>query len=96
MINRQESVLLQKDHHLIDIIPQLFWIHNDLCKYINLPLRQYVGGMDLSADSFNLVEYIHPEDVPALDEFLHQPIIAELTFEKPAVFVIIRASIIGS
>ena len=38
--------------------------------------------MDLSADSFNLVEYIHPEDVPALDEFLHQPIIAELTFEK--------------
>ena len=25
-------------HHLIDIIPQLFWIHNDVCKYINLPL----------------------------------------------------------
>ena len=77
-----KSSTSKKDHHLIDIIPQLFWIHNDLCKYINLPLRQYVGGMDLSADSFNLVEYIHPEDVPALDEFLHQPIIAELTFEK--------------
>ena len=41
-----KSSTSKKDHHLIDIIPQLFWIHNDVCKYINLPLRHYVGGMD--------------------------------------------------
>ena len=77
-----KTAISKNDSLLIDSIPQLFWLHSHVCKYLNLPLRQYLGVMNISEQEFNLLHYIHPEDVQVLDDFLHQAIVVEHKFEK--------------
>lgn len=76
-----ENSITKINDFLIDSIPQLVWIHNDTVRYLNLPLRQYLGVMATPEQNFNLLQYVHPEDVEALQSFLHQSKIIEKKFK---------------
>ena len=77
-----KSSALKKDNTLIDLIPQLFWLNNETDEYLNLPMRQYLGLNSASESNFSLLEYIHPDDVQSLDDFLHQPTKCISKFEQ--------------